>query len=106
MLLSATLRAVVPEHVELMTKSKVFGFQPSPRAKQLDQGVPDQPAKIAHRWNYRQIRDGQLFWVCGRDKRSGRCACLPAQGQGVADDPNGEVQRIEAHFEFVPNDIL
>ena len=34
-----------PEHVELMPKYKVFGFQRSPRAEQPDQGVPDQPAK-------------------------------------------------------------
>jgi hypothetical protein len=42
-----------------MPKHKVFGFQRSPRAEQPDQGAPDQPAKIAHRWNYQPIRGRQ-----------------------------------------------
>jgi hypothetical protein len=33
----------------LMSKDKVLGFQRSPRPEQSDQGVPDQPAKVAHR---------------------------------------------------------
>ena len=54
-----SLRAFAPQDVELMPKYKVFGFQRSARAEQPDQGVPDQPAKIAHRWNYRPIRGRQ-----------------------------------------------
>jgi hypothetical protein len=38
-----------PQHVELMSKDKVLGFQRSPRPEQSDQGAPDQPAKVAHR---------------------------------------------------------
>jgi hypothetical protein len=34
----------------------------------------DQPAKIAHRSEYRLIRGrGQPFWVCGRDRCARRC---------------------------------
>ncbi len=39
-----------------MSKNKGFGFQRSPRLEQPDQGAPDQPAKIAHRCNYRPVR--------------------------------------------------
>jgi hypothetical protein len=38
-----------PQHVELMSKDKDLGFQRSPRPEQSDQGVPDQPEKVAHR---------------------------------------------------------
>jgi hypothetical protein len=57
-----SLRAFAPQDVELMPKYKVFGFQRSARAEQPDQGVPEQPAKIAHRWNYDQFAGvTQLF---------------------------------------------
>jgi hypothetical protein len=63
-----SLRAFAPQDVELMPKYKDFGFQCSPRAEQPDQAAPDQPAKIAHRWNYQPIRGRQsAVWVCGRD---------------------------------------
>jgi hypothetical protein len=32
-----------------MSKDKDLGLQHSPRPEQSDQGVPDQPAEIAHR---------------------------------------------------------
>ena len=51
-----SLRGFAPQDVELMSKHKDFGFQRSPRPEQPDQGAPDQPAKIAHRSNYRPIR--------------------------------------------------
>src|ERR1700716_594318 len=54
-----SIRRFAPQDVELMPKHKVFGFQRSPRAEQPDQGAPDQPAKIAHRWNYQPIRGRQ-----------------------------------------------
>jgi hypothetical protein len=38
-----------PQHVELVSKDKVLGFQRSPRPEQSDEGAPDQPAKVAHR---------------------------------------------------------
>jgi hypothetical protein len=51
-------------------KHKDFGFQRSARPEQPDQGAPDQPAKIAHRWNYPPIRGPQsAVLVCGRDSR-------------------------------------
>ena len=34
-------------------------FQRGARPEQPDQGAPDQPAKIAHRWNYQSIRGRQ-----------------------------------------------
>jgi hypothetical protein len=48
-----------PQEVELVSKNKDFGFQRSPRPEQPGQGAPDQPAKIAHRWNYQPIRERQ-----------------------------------------------
>jgi hypothetical protein len=44
-----SLQGFAPQHVELMSKDKVLGFQHSPRPEQSDQGAPDQPAKVAHR---------------------------------------------------------
>src|SRR6266487_3724654 len=44
-----SLRGFAPQHVELVSKDKDFGFQRSPRPEQSDQGAPNQPAKIAHR---------------------------------------------------------
>src|SRR5262245_55460382 len=62
------LRATAAQNVELVPKHEDFGFQRSPRSEQPDQGAPDQSAKIAHRSNYRPIRQCQsLLWVCGRD---------------------------------------
>jgi hypothetical protein len=51
-----SLWGFAPQDVELVSKHKDFGFQRCPRPEQPDQGAPDQPAKIAHRWNYRPIR--------------------------------------------------
>jgi len=52
-----------------MPKHGDFGFQRSTRSEQPDQDVPDQSAKIAHRSNYRPIRQYQsAAWVCGRDR--------------------------------------
>jgi hypothetical protein len=57
-----SLRGFAPQHVELVSKDKDLGFQRSPRPEQSDQGAPDQPAKIAHRSEYRLIRGrGQPF---------------------------------------------
>jgi hypothetical protein len=65
------LRGFAPQHVELMAKDKVFGFQRGPRPEQPDQSAPDQSAKIAHRSDYQPIRERQsAVWVCGRDTRS------------------------------------
>jgi tetratricopeptide (TPR) repeat protein len=54
--LSEVIRIDPPQDVELVSKNKDFGFQRSPRSEQPDQAAPDQPAKIAHPWNYRPIR--------------------------------------------------
>ena len=54
-----SLRRFAPQDIELVTKHKDFGFQRSARPEQPDQGAPDQPAKIAHRWNYQPIREPQ-----------------------------------------------
>ena len=51
-----SLWGFAPQDVELVSKNKDFSFQCSPRLEQPDQDAPDQPAKIAHRWNYRPIR--------------------------------------------------
>jgi hypothetical protein len=56
---SYSLRGFALQDVELVSKNKDFGFQRSPRPEQPDQGAPDQPAKIAHRWNYQPIRERQ-----------------------------------------------
>ena len=53
------LRGFAPQHVELMAKDKVFGFQRGPWSEHPDQGAPDQSAKIAHRSDYQPIREGQ-----------------------------------------------
>jgi hypothetical protein len=54
-----SLRGFAPQYVELVAKHKDFGFQRSPRPEQPGQCTPDQPAKIAHRWNYQPIRGCQ-----------------------------------------------
>src|ERR1700704_1680170 len=54
-----SLRRFAPQDIELVPKHKDFGFQRNARPEQPDQGAPDQPAKIAHRWNYRPIRGDQ-----------------------------------------------
>ena len=60
MLLRATrFGDLPPQDIELVPKHKDFGFQRVARPEQPDQGAPDQPAKIAHRWNYRPIRGPQ-----------------------------------------------
>src|SRR5262249_6336975 len=51
--------ATPPQHVELMPKHEDLGFERSTRSEQPDHGVPDQSAKIAHRSNYRPIRQCQ-----------------------------------------------
>ena len=56
---SHSFRRLAPQDVELMPKHKDFDLQRSPRPEQPDQGAPDQPAKIAHRSNYRPIRGRQ-----------------------------------------------
>jgi hypothetical protein len=58
-----SLRGLAPQDVQLMPKHKDFGFQRGPRLEQPDQGAPGQPAKIAHRWNYRPIRGRFEFAV-------------------------------------------
>jgi hypothetical protein len=51
-----SLQEFALQDVELMPKYEDFGFQRSPRPEPPDQSVPNQPAKIAHRSNYRPIR--------------------------------------------------
>ena len=68
---SRATAGLAAQHVELMAKDKVFGFQRGPRPEQPDQSAPDQSAKIAHRSDYQPIRERQsAVWVCGRDTRS------------------------------------
>src|SRR5215470_9092890 len=45
-----------PQDVELVPKHEVFGLQGSGRPEQSDHEIPNQPAKIAHRDDYRPIR--------------------------------------------------
>src|SRR5262249_21176928 len=52
---SHSLGGTAPQNVELMPENEDFGYHGSSRSEQPDQGVPDQPAKIAHRANYRPI---------------------------------------------------
>jgi hypothetical protein len=54
-----SLRGFAPQDIELVPKYKNFGFQRGARPEQPNQGAPDQPAKIAHRWNYQPIRGRQ-----------------------------------------------
>jgi hypothetical protein len=54
-----SFRGFAPQDIELVSKNEDFGFQPSPRPEQPDQGAPDQSAKIAHRSDYQPVRGRQ-----------------------------------------------
>src|SRR5262249_35993674 len=85
---SHSLGGTAPQNVELMPENEDFGYHGSSRSEQPDQGVPDQPAKIAHRANYRPIRGRQsLFWVCGRDS-----PVAPTQLQTVRRASQGDIE--------------
>jgi len=69
-----------------LDKSKVAttpSFQRSTRPEQADQGAPDQPAKIAHRVNYRAIRHRQSAAL---GSRQGQCWPHPTKPDNMISD--------------------